>query len=75
MPEGSHKRIRCVVIHHNYGHIYGFSFIDKDKALLWKIGDTHQRLLLENVSLAENEVIVGVNAKLSPGHQSFYTDL
>ncbi len=44
MPEGCHKRIRSVRIHHNSSCIVGFSFFDKEGALLYKIGmTTHPR--------------------------------
>ena len=75
IPKRSHKSIRYVGIHHNFGHIFGFSFCDKEETLLWKIGDVNPKFKVDIVVLLENEVIVGVNAKLSPGHQSFYTDL
>jgi hypothetical protein len=39
MPERSHTMIRSVSIHHA-GFIYGFSFLDKEGALLWSIGET-----------------------------------
>jgi hypothetical protein len=53
----------------------GFSFFDKDGALLWKHGDIKLwGCATEIVLLAENEVIVGVVAKLSPGWHNIYTD-
>jgi hypothetical protein len=39
IPKGTHNRIRSVNIHHNWW-ITGFSFLDKDGALIWEIGDT-----------------------------------
>ncbi len=39
-PAGSHNMIRSVNIHH-YDYIGGFSFYDKEGALLWKIGKIH----------------------------------
>ncbi len=74
MPEGSHMMIRSVTIHYNYV-ISGFSFYDKEGALLWEIGvTTDSRLNTATVLITENEVIVGVVAKLFPGSQSLYTD-
>jgi hypothetical protein len=80
MPEGSQDKIRSVTIHF-YGNIYGFSFFDKDRKLLWKIGYTKSLYTVinsgdkvETVLIAENEVIVGVKARLFPGCQSVYTD-
>ncbi len=79
MPEGSHSKIRSVSIHHNTDHICGFSFFDKEGALLWKIGNTDSYLFVEllrkvglidssykreTVLIGENEVIIGVVAKL-----------
>ncbi len=74
MPEGFHNKIRSVRIYY-YDRICGFSFFDKEGALLWKIGATTYALFeKKTVLIAENEVIIGVVAKLLPGHQSFYTD-
>jgi hypothetical protein len=52
-----------------YNCIRGFYFFDKDGALLWEIGETAwtSSLKKETVMLKENEVIVGVVAKLVPG--------
>jgi hypothetical protein len=74
MPEGSHNKIRSVSIHY-LGCINGFSFFDKDKKLLWKIGNTTNRTnCVKTVVIEENEVIVGVVAKLYPNLQSLYSD-
>ncbi len=73
-PAGSHKKIRSVNIHyHDPECIYGFSFYDKEGALLWKIWDTTYARV-KTVLLEENEVIVGVVAKFFEGWQSWYTD-
>ncbi len=40
MPEDALKKIRSVRIDYN-DIIYGFSFFDKDGALLWEIGITN----------------------------------
>ena len=76
IPAGALNRIRSANIHHYNHHIQGFSFFDKDGALLWEIGEIYSGWSTENetVLLAENEVIVGVAAKLCPGYQSLYTD-
>ncbi len=47
---------------------------DKEKKLMFKLGGTNTYYEKEKVELAENEVIVGVVAKLFPGLQSIYTD-
>ncbi len=76
MPADAINKIRSVTIDYlSNTCIRGFSFFDKDGALLWKIGDTVVLMLYkETVVLEENEVIVGVAAKLYPDRQSLYTD-
>ena len=73
IPADAIKKIRSVTIHYHQT-ICGFSFFDKVGALLWKIGKTHLRLKYETVMLEENEVIVGVKAKLFRDYQSIYTN-
>src|SRR5450830_1231680 len=63
MPAGSHNRIRSIKIYHSYC-VDGFSFFDKDKKLLWRIGSTDPYLKVETVLIFENEVIADVAAKL-----------
>ncbi len=76
IPEDALQRIRWVNIHHYNSYIWGFSFFDIDGALPWKIGKNidAEWMKKETVLLEENEVIVGVVAKLSPYCQSVYTD-
>ncbi len=74
MPERCHSKIRSVNIHQYNHYIYGFSFFDKEGALLWEIGYTHSDYKVETVMIAEDERIVGVVAKLHPGYQSLYSD-
>ena len=67
MPEGAHLNIRSVHIYYYYGGgIGGFKFFNKDKSLLWDIGYTpsDSDLDVETVELEDNEVIIGVKAKL-----------
>ncbi len=73
IPADALNKSRSVTIHYSV-IIRGFSFFDKDGALLWKIGLTESWRNVETVQLEENEVIVGVVAKLYPGYQSAYTD-
>ena len=40
LPADALNKIRSVTIH-SCGGINGFSFFDKDGALLWEIGDTY----------------------------------
>ncbi len=79
MPAGAINKIGRVTVYEDGFAISGFSFFDKDGAPLWKHGDTHTRDRAETVLLEENEVIVGVVAKLLPiylseGDLCFYTD-
>ncbi len=74
IPKDALKRIRSVTIYHRDSFIEGFTFFDKDGALLWEIGWIDPDDDMETVLLAENEVIVGVVAKLYPRCQSCYTD-
>ncbi len=70
MPVGLHNRIKSYRIYYYGGCIRGFyfgiSFFDKGRTLQtlsWKIGDTTYSPW-EEVELEENEVIIGVVAKL-----------
>ncbi len=73
-PADLNKMIRSVDIHYYSNHIYGFSFYDKEGALLWKIGSIQSWMYVGTLLIADNELIVGVAAKLYPGYQSCYTD-
>ncbi len=73
IPKDALNKIRSVTIHYG-GCIRGFSFFDKDGALLWEIGLMHSDMDQEKVVLEENEVIVGVVAKVDPRNLSNYTD-
>jgi hypothetical protein len=73
LPAGADKKIRSVTIYYGIECIGGFSFLDKEGALLWDIGNTHASLKKETVQIAENEVIIGVVAKLYQGCQSVYS--
>ncbi len=77
IPVDAIKKIRRFDIHYDdhHGYITGFSFFDKDGALLWKIGYTiYSWLKKETIKIAENEVIVGVVGKHSWKERSLYTD-
>ncbi len=63
IPADAINKIRSVTIYY-YSCIRGFSFFDKDGALLWKIGYTNAARG-RTVQLEENEVIVGVVAEYS----------
>ena len=80
MPEGAYNKIRSVQIFYS-SWIRGFKFFDKDGALIWKVGYCYGWPLndVKTVMLAENEVIIGVVAKLRSGffygvYESSYTD-
>ena len=76
MPEGAHLNIRSVhIIYYTGSNIGGFKFYNKHNSLLWQIGYTPSHLKVETVELEDNEVIIGVKAKLCEGYQSFYSDL
>ncbi len=78
IPKDALKKIGRVEIHFYPNNcITGFSFLDKDGALLWEIGWAHEdvfKVYKKTVVLEENEVIVGVVAKLSSDSQTEYTD-
>ncbi len=74
IPADALNKIRSVKIYYGFGFSCGFSFFDKDGAILWKIGYINSGLKYVTVILAENEVIVGVLAKFYPAQQSKYTD-
>ena len=68
-------KIKTVQIYYNSNCIFGFKFFAKDSTLLWKIGyTTASSCDVETVELEDNEVIIGVVAKLHPDKQSAYTD-
>ncbi len=74
IPNDAHKRIRYVEIYYLIDCITGFSFLDKEGALIWGIGMNDSLMDVETVLIAKNEVIVGVVCKLYPGLRSRYTD-
>ena len=75
MPEGAHLNIRSVHIYYSGGYnITGFKFYNKHNSLLWEIGYIKSNFEVETVELENNEVIIGVKAKLCDGYQSIYTD-
>ena len=74
LPKNALKSIRQVTIYY-WNCIAGFSFFDKDGTLLWRYGfTTYVGLNKETVHIDENEVIIGVKAKLYEGCQSKYSD-
>ncbi len=64
MPEGAYKKIRSVRIYDNDISIIGFCFFDKDGKQIWMIGDNYQGYDVRTVLIKDNEVIVGVKAKV-----------
>ena len=72
MPKDS--RTVSVSIYSFNDRITGLKFFEKDRKLTFKIGDTNPFYETKSVALAENEVIIGVVAKLYPGSQSQYTN-
>jgi hypothetical protein len=69
----NHLRIKKVEIYYS-GFLTGFKFFAKNKELIWTIGNTDSRLFVDTVVLSDNEVIIGVAAKVQPDYQSCYTD-
>ncbi len=74
LPSDELHKIRSVTIHHFFAYIYGFSFFDKDGAILLEIGSTESCWSDETVDIAENEVIVGVVAKLYSDRKPVFSD-
>ncbi len=74
LPADALNKISHVTIRHLNDFIYSFSFFDKEWELLWEIGEIKSGFNKETVDIAENEVIVGVVAKLLNSLQSCYTD-
>ncbi len=62
-----HKIRSANIYNYNGDYIVGFKFFDKDGALLWEHGLICTDYENKTVVLEENEVIVGVVAKLLPG--------
>ena len=57
--------------------VTGFVFYDGEMSVIWKIGKNVSKATIKNfhtVKMKENEVIIGVVAKLHPKWQSAYTD-
>ena len=74
IPADAIPKIRFVTIHYYNSYIAGFSFFDKDGALLWEHGSTDSWRNKETVEIAENKRIIGVKDKLLPGYPSSYTN-
>jgi len=81
IPKDYISKIRSVVLHHYQNGIYGFSFFDKEGAVLWKHGwTTFPESNEEKFSIKENERIVGVKATLVDAkswfgiHQNVYSN-
>jgi hypothetical protein len=76
MPTNAHLRIKTVLIFYvNSLFVCGFQFFDNQNKIIWEIGYTNQFLdAKKTVILEDNEVIIGVVAKLVFGLQSAYTD-
>ncbi len=70
----ANKRLKAVDIYYHSGYIAGFQFFDKDKALIFKIGEIRSYQSVKTLVLGDNEAIIGVVARLYPGDQSCYTN-
>ncbi len=73
MPEAA--VLRSVNIYYNDRCVQGFQFFNQDGEVIFKIGwATASNLKVEVVMLEENDLIIGVVAKLRKGYQSAYSD-
>ena len=73
MPAESNRRIRSVDIYLDGDcyYIVGFQFFDKERQLIFEIGFTFwPGLSKRTVMLEDNELIIGVVARLLAGSQS-----
>jgi hypothetical protein len=74
MPEDTHKKTRKVQIYTFGSHcVCGFKFFDKNSVQLFEVGLFFLNEFKE-VAIKENQQIIGIVARLSPGYNSYYTD-
>ncbi len=66
--------IKSVDIYYPANFISGFAFFNKDKQVIFKIGSTGSWMKVATVVIADNEVIVGVAARLYIRCKYLYTD-
>ena len=64
MPTDACNKIKSVLIYYKHGFVFGFEFFDRDGKRLWKIGSLQSYCDVSPIVLSDNEVIVGVVAKL-----------
>ncbi len=75
IPAEKEESIKSVNIYYHNGGIYGLSFFAKDKLPFSKTGRTEDAYLkVKKVVLEDDEVIIGVVAKLFGRWQSVFTD-
>ncbi len=74
MPSDAYKRIKTVNIYHNRCYIIDFQFFDKDQKVIFRLGETGSDYCVETIVLRDNEVIIGIIAKLYKDTQSTYSD-
>jgi len=67
MPENAYKETRMVKIYYS-DCVVGFRFLDKNEKLLFKIGWCDQGWNFKTVVISDEQVIIGVVAKLYLGY-------
>ena len=71
MPEGSQTKINSVdIFSYQSSYVWGFKVFDKEGNKLYEIGMFDACLNVSTVLLEDNEIIIGVVAKLRRGYQS-----
>ena len=77
IPADSHKKIKSINIYrHQFDleRVGGFQFFDREHNTIFRIGVTYSSCLEKTVVLTDNEVIIGVKAKLIKEWRSSYSD-
>ena len=74
MENEAHRKIRSVKIYWDNFSMNSLIFFDKDGKELWKIGTFFYADIVETVDVAENEVIIGLVARLKFHNHSELTD-
>jgi hypothetical protein len=74
MPETCKWTRKVEVYCHNISFLLGFKFFDNNNTLLFEVGNTSATGTMTPVSIAADEQIIGVKAKLYSTYQAMYTD-
>ena len=73
MIQEAHKRIKTVDVYYGFS-IFGFKFFDNCHTLIFEIGKIASGMGVETVVIEDDEMIVGVVAKIWGEYKSAYTD-